>query len=145
MAGLVFALGAPRGPSTAWQALGWLALGLIAGLAAGFWGRTRWALLVAPVAFVAAFELGRLGEAGPTVDAVRLDSTVGVLAFLTGRAVFLVLLLVTILPGAVLAAPAMGVEPHLLSSSTNSTLRPAIWARASSWRTVGVPSPGCGP
>ena len=34
---------------------------------------SRWAALLAPAAFGAAFELGRIGAVGPTVDAIRLD------------------------------------------------------------------------
>ena len=47
--------------------------------------RSRWALLLAPLAYVVAIELARRGLAGPTVGAIRLDETFGILALIVGR------------------------------------------------------------
>src|ERR1051326_1459082 len=71
--GLLAAWLAPRGPVTAGQALGLIALGLVTGGLAGWLARSRWAMLVGPLAHVAAFELGRLSVVGPTVEGIRLD------------------------------------------------------------------------
>jgi pimeloyl-ACP methyl ester carboxylesterase len=59
--------------------------GFVAGGLAGFAMRSRWAMLLAPAAFVAAFELGRSGTSGPTIDGIHLDTTYGIVAFVLGR------------------------------------------------------------
>jgi proline iminopeptidase len=75
--GLVMALVMPRGPITAGDALLLMAAALVTGLLAGAAMRSGWAMLLAPVAHVATFELGRVGTDGPMVDGIRLDSTWG--------------------------------------------------------------------
>jgi proline iminopeptidase len=85
LAGLLVALTMPRGPATTAQALIIMAIGLTVGLAAGLAMRSRWALLVAPLAYVIAIEMGNLNVVGPTVDAVRLDEPFGILALILGR------------------------------------------------------------
>ncbi len=85
LAGRLVAWIMPRGPATAPQALIIMALGLATGLTAGLLMRTRWALLLAPLAYVVASELARRGWAGPTVGAIRLDETFGILALILGR------------------------------------------------------------
>lgn len=106
----------PRGPVTATQALVLMALGLLTGVAAGFILRSRWAMLVAPVVFVIAFELGRIGEVGPTVDTPQLTSTFGIITFLAGRGVTFALailpLLLGVLWGKALAGALAGEMPH---------------------------------
>ncbi len=85
LAGLLVAANMPHGPATAPQALIVLALGLIVGLAAGLTMRSRWALLLAPLTYVLAVEFAQRGVAGPTVGAIRLDGTFGILALMLGR------------------------------------------------------------
>ncbi len=85
LAGLLVALTMPYGPTTAGRAIVILALGLAVGLIAGLLMRSRWALLVAPLAYMAAVELARRGLAGPTIGPIRLDQTFGILAFILGR------------------------------------------------------------
>ncbi len=63
LAGRLVAWIMPRGPATAPQALIIMALGLATGLTAGLLMRTRWALLLAPLAYVVASELARRGWA----------------------------------------------------------------------------------
>ena len=75
----------PRGPMTTAQALTAMAIGALLGAAAGGAIRSRWAMLLAPVVFVAVFELARIGSDGPTVDAIHPGSTYGILAFVVGR------------------------------------------------------------
>jgi proline iminopeptidase len=94
----------PRGPATSAQALAVLALGLAVGFTAGLVLRSRWALLLAPATHMAAIELARLPVAGPTVDAIRLDTAFGVLAFLLGRGFHGLVGLLPILLGASLGA-----------------------------------------
>ena len=42
-------------------------------------------MLLVPAVHVGMFELGRLGEQGPTVDGVHLDTTFGILGVLVSR------------------------------------------------------------
>ena len=42
-------------------------------------------MLITPVVFMIAFELARSGISGPTVDAIHLSSTYGIIAFIVGR------------------------------------------------------------
>lgn len=99
MTGMVMALVMPRGPVMTWQALLLMAVGLQTGIATGFLLRSRWAMLLAPSAHVAAFELFRLGTIGPTVDGIHLDTTFGILAFILGRGVYGILGLLPMMLG----------------------------------------------
>lgn len=85
LAGVLIALAMPRGPATAGQALAVMGSGLAVGLAAGLALRRRWGMLLAPVVYIIAVELARLGAVGPTVDPMRLDNTFGILALILGR------------------------------------------------------------
>jgi hypothetical protein len=80
------ALAMPRGPITTLDGLTTMSVAVIVGLVAGFALRSRWAMLLAPPTFVAAFELVRLGADGPTVDAIH-TSTYGLMAFAVGRGI----------------------------------------------------------
>jgi len=99
MTGVFIALLMPRGPVVTWQALLLMATGLLTGVAAGFVSRSRWAMLLAPLAHVAAFELTRSGSAGPTVDGIHVDTTFGILAFILGRGVYGILGLLPMILG----------------------------------------------
>ena len=85
LAGVLVALAMPRGPATAEQALVAMAGGLAVGLACGVVVKSRWAMLLAPAAHIAALELARLDVVGPTVDAIRFDGTFAILALVLGR------------------------------------------------------------
>jgi proline iminopeptidase len=83
--GLIIALILPRGPTTTAQALIVLITGLVVGVVAGLVMQSRWAMLVAPVVYIIALELGRWDAVGPSVDLPRFDSTYGILALILGR------------------------------------------------------------
>lgn len=100
LAGLAVAWLTPRGPITAADALMWMGLALVAGLVGGLVTGSRWSLLVAPLAFLVAFELGRTGTPGPTIDAPHIGSTYGILALLVGRGITWLLALPSMLLGA---------------------------------------------
>lgn len=104
LAGLMVARVAPRGPATAMQGLGVLLMALAVGFLAGLVMRSRWALLAAPVAHVAALELGRFGTRGLTVEGIHLDTFYGVLAFLIGRGFYALVALLPMLVGAAYGA-----------------------------------------
>ncbi len=94
----------PRGPITAPQAVGSLAGTFVLGVAAGLVTGRRRSGLLAALAFAATFEVVRLvviGITGPTVGALSLGSTYGLIAFALGRGVDALLLLAPILVGAV--------------------------------------------
>ena len=84
-AGLVLAWAMPRGPMSSAESLAALVLGAGLGVLAGWLMASRWAALLAPAAFGAAFEVARIGAVGPTVDAIRLDGFYGILALVVGR------------------------------------------------------------
>jgi hypothetical protein len=64
LSGIVAAVAMPRGPVTEWQALAAMMLAAALGLSVGLAMRSRWAMLVGPLAHTAAFEIGRLGAEG---------------------------------------------------------------------------------
>ncbi len=100
LAALVTAWWTPRGPATEVQALVTMAVGLGVGLVAGAALRSRWAMVLAPAVFVLVFELARVGASGPTVDAIDLGSFYGVGAFVVGRLVHGLLVLIPMVVGA---------------------------------------------
>ncbi len=83
--GVIAGVVAPRGPMTSTAALGAMATAAGVGVVVGMALRSRWAMLWGPLAYVAAFELVRLGADGPTVDGLHLGTTYGVIAFVVGR------------------------------------------------------------
>jgi proline iminopeptidase len=104
LAGLLVALALPYGPATAGQALIVLAGGLVVGGLAGLALRSRWAMVLAPLAHVIAIEITRYDAFGPTVDLPRLDEPYGVLALVLGRGFHSLVGLVPMLLGASLGA-----------------------------------------
>lgn len=75
----------PRGPVTSSQGLAVILLSVLVGLAAGYVMRSRWALLVAPVAYIVAYELARTEIRGASLEGFRFDTTYGIAAFVVGR------------------------------------------------------------
>ena len=96
---LVSSVPMPRGPVTDSQALIVIAVSLLVGLAAGYVMRSRWALLLAPMAYVAAYELARLGIAGASLEVIRFDSVYGIAAFAAGRGIHGLLALLPMVVG----------------------------------------------
>jgi proline iminopeptidase len=107
----------PRGPLTTLEVLVAMFAGLLVGLSSGIALGSRWAMLVAPVAFVVALELARVGTVGPTVDAPRF-STYGLLAFAVGRGYHGLVALAPMVLGAALGA---GAARRLRSSWSDSS------------------------
>ena len=104
VAGLFGAWLTPRGPITTTQAVVSMAAALIVGIAAGFVMGSRWSILLAPVVFTIVYELARSGITGPTVDAIHLNSTYGIIAFIVGRGFHGLLVLVPMMTGAAFGA-----------------------------------------
>ena len=93
----------PRGPLTTVQVLVAMAVGLVVGWVCGVVLRSRWAMLLAPIAFMIVFELVRIGASGPTVDAPAA-STYGIFAFVVGRGFHGLVALTPMVLGAALGA-----------------------------------------
>jgi proline iminopeptidase len=85
VAGLVSAWSTPRGPLTPLQVAVTVVALLLVGVACGLVSGTRWAMPSGLGTYLLAFELGRIGTQGATVDAIHLTSTFGVFAFVAGR------------------------------------------------------------
>ena len=98
--GLVTAAVMPRGPATSLHGLLVIGSSLVAGAIAGACSTSRWAGVVAILGYGVAFEVGRSGAIGPTVDDVRLDNTYGILAFALGRGLHLLIAALALLLGA---------------------------------------------
>jgi proline iminopeptidase len=132
--GLVAGWWTPRGPITAFEALATIVISLLVGVFAGVVMRSRWVMLLAPVAFVVVFELARMGTVGPLVDGIRPGSPFGILAFALGRGLHGLLALVPLLLGAALgAAKARRLGDGLGGSgrARHGWARVGLWARRS--------------
>ncbi|WP_203778497.1 alpha/beta hydrolase [Paractinoplanes rishiriensis] len=104
----------PRGPIFPLEAVGIIVVSVVVGVVAGRVTRSRWAMFFAPIFFVVAGEVTRIGFTGPTVDLPRL-STLGQAALVSGRGAYALL---TVLPMVVGAAYGAG-----------STRRSRSWLR----------------
>jgi proline iminopeptidase len=115
----------PRGPATSTQALIGMAGALGIGLLVGLVHPSRWTLLLAPLTHALALELGRIQVAGPTVDAIRLDNTYGILALILGRGFYA---LVGLLPMILGASYGMAIARRL-NPGAGGSIHPAGLAR----------------
>lgn len=145
--GLLAALLVPRGPTSTAESLALIGGGLAVGFLAGRGSGTRWSVLVAPVAFVAAYEVGRLGVDGPTVDGIGW-SEYGVVALLTGRVFTGLVAVLPMMWGAALGAR-RGRLPGTVALATTGVLLlglTALVARPASTQPIpgpdGEPLPG---
>src|SRR5688500_15318324 len=68
---LVSSVPLPRGPVPGEQGLMVMASSLVVGLAAGYVARSRWAIALAPIAYIAAYELARLDTRGASLETIR--------------------------------------------------------------------------
>ncbi len=99
IAGLATAAVMPRGATTATQGLLAIAIGLVLGLATGVLSRPAGPCSSSAVAYGLAYELARAGTVGPSVTAVRLDNTFGILALALNRGLHLLLFGLPLLVG----------------------------------------------
>ncbi len=128
LVGIGVAWAMPLGPATRAQALAAIMIGLGVGLVVGLLVGSRWALLAAPLGYIAAFELMHWGSPVLSLGAIRLDETYGILALILGRGFHG---MVALLP-MVLAAE-LGVRwAHSLAG------QPAWPTRAAGWIPAGL-------
>ncbi len=112
-AGLISSAVAPRGPTSAANALFLMALSLVIGMIGGVLVRSSWVLLALLVGLFAGVELGRLDTVAATLD-VRLDTPYGIIAFALTRGVHALLVLPAMALGVLLGqalAQRLGVAP----------------------------------
>ena len=114
-AGFTLSRAMPRGPADAAQTLIMMAACLAVGILAGLSMPSRWGVLLALLAHMAAYELGRMGAVGLTVDLPHLGSTYGILAFVLGRGFHAVAGLLPLVYGASLG---MRIANHLISAAS---------------------------
>ncbi len=101
-AGLAWAVLMPRGPVTTPQALVSIVAATALGITVGFLAGRRWSGWLAIVAVMGAFEAVRLvvlQVSGPTVETIELGSTYGLIAFVLGRGLSALLMLLPIAIG----------------------------------------------
>lgn len=84
------------------QTLVMMAAAVVVGIWAGACLGSRWSVLLAPLLYLAVFELVRIQVSGPTVDLPRLGSTYGIIAFVSGRLFLVLSILVPLAVGALL-------------------------------------------
>jgi pimeloyl-ACP methyl ester carboxylesterase len=89
----------PRGPVTGDQGVIVIGVSLVVGVAAGYLMRSRWAVLLTPLAYIAVYELARVGIAGASLEGFRFDSIYGIAAFAAGRGIHGLLALVPMVVG----------------------------------------------
>ena len=104
LSGALLGLLMPRGPMSTRDALLAIAIGLVTGLASGWWTRSRWLMLLGPVAHLLVFELVRSPTDGPLVDGIHLGTTWGLAAFVFGRLFNGILVVIPMLLGVSLGA-----------------------------------------
>ena len=122
--GVILGITMPRGPVTTPQALIAMLVSLLVGGMAGLLMRSRWAMLLAPAVFMIVFELVRVGTDGPTVDAIKLSNTYGIIAFVVGRGFTGLLTLLPMVIGAVYGA----AVARRISRPPNQTVAPhRVW------------------
>jgi len=126
LGGLALAWVMPRGPMTSGQSLAALGLAVALGSLAGRLMASRWAALVAPIAFGATFEIGRIGASGPTVDAIRLDGLYGILALVVGRGFDVLVIVLPMAVGAFWGAALARREQRRAAAATQGTLAPRV-------------------
>lgn len=97
----------PRGPMTTGQSVVALLAALATGAIAGVLLRSRRAALLAPTTYAVVFELIRVGAEGPSVDAIRFDSTGAMAAVIAGRGFDALVILLPMAVAALWAAAAV--------------------------------------
>lgn len=83
--GLLIAYTMPRGPTTASESIIVMVTSFVVGYSAGWIMRSPCAMVLAPLAYILAIEIGRFPIIGPTVDGLRLNEPFGILALILGR------------------------------------------------------------
>jgi proline iminopeptidase len=129
--GVLAGVWTPRGPHTTFAVLTSMGLALLVGLVVGWALRSRWAMLLAPAVFMVVFELIRMGTSGPTVDGIHLGSELGFVAFLVGRGIHGLLVLLPMLLGAAVGAGTARRTTEERPGPHSGPMNVALWVRRS--------------
>jgi pimeloyl-ACP methyl ester carboxylesterase len=129
--GVLTGVWTPRGPHTTLEVFAAMLLALGVGHVVGWALTSRWAMLISPGVFVGVFELVRLGTAGPTVDGIHLGSELGIVAFLTGRGVHGLLVLLPMVLGAAIGAGLARRTASEPPAARTGVQNVALWLRRS--------------
>ncbi|HET9520824.1 MAG TPA: alpha/beta fold hydrolase [Candidatus Limnocylindrales bacterium] len=135
IAGGIGAIVAPRGPTTAAQAFVAMGLALAAGLIGGALARSRWIIVPFALVQLIAFELGRAGTVGPTVDEVRLDTPYGIIALVISRGLHGLLNLLPLTLGVLVG---IAVGRRLIAAAEESPVSSSAGGRGIGTVLVGV-------
>ena len=135
--GVLAGVWTPRGPLTTFEALSAMVLALVTGVAVGVALRSRWAMLLTPVAFVGVFELMRIGLSGATVDGIHLDSAYGLMALSLGRGVHALLAVLPMVLGACLGA-ALVRRRSQMTGEGGTRAGIGLWSRRAVVAVTGV-------
>jgi proline iminopeptidase len=139
--GLLIALTMPRGPTTTAQAFVVLTTGLAVGVVAGLALQSRWAMLVAPLAYIVVLELGRWSAYGPSVDFPRFDSAYGILALILGRGFHALVGLLPMILGAGFGLTLAGYLSNVSVRWTPSVIAALILAALVVWLALPARTP----
>jgi proline iminopeptidase len=131
LAGWLTAVFMPRGPVTPAGVVVAMAVGFAVGAVAGFALRSRWAILVTPLIFVAALEVARIGVVGPSVDRPDFSTELGWYMLILGRGFHGVVQLLPMMVGAAVGA-------GLARRWAGSPAARSGWRRIARWTRVGV-------
>ncbi len=131
LAGWLTGMFMPRGPITPVGVVVAMTVGFAVGGVAGFVLKSRWAILVAPLIFVAVFEITRISAVGPSVDRPDFSTDLGFYMLVLGRGFHGV---VQLLPMMVGAAAGAGLARRL----GGVPLPAEGWRRAARWARAGV-------
>ena len=104
LAGWLTAVFMPRGPVTPAGVVVAMAVGFAVGGVAGLVLKSRWAMLVAPLIFVATFEIARIGAVGPSVDRPEFSTELGFYMLVLGRGFHGLIQLLPMMLGAAVGA-----------------------------------------
>lgn len=136
---LISSVPMPRGPVDGLGGLAVIGTSLLVGVAAGYLVRSRWAMLLTPLAYVVAYELARIGIGGASLGLPRLDSAYGIAAVVAGRGLHGLLALLPMVVGVSIGLAVAHRRP-IRSQAANGVLGLAVIVLA-----VAVALPGSTP
>lgn len=137
ISGWLTALFMPRGPITPAGVVVAMIVGFAVGAMAGFILNSRWAILLAPVVFVVAFEVARIGVVGPSVDRPDLSTELGLFILVLGRGFHGLIQLLPMMVGAV-AGAALARRMRGTPAAAHGWRRLALWSRRGVTVTLAV-------
>ncbi|HEX6336742.1 MAG TPA: alpha/beta fold hydrolase [Jiangellaceae bacterium] len=128
ISGWLTAVFMPRGPITPTGVVVAMVVGFAVGATAGFVLKSRWAILLAPLVFVAAFEIARIGAVGPSVDQPDFSTELGLYMAVLGRGFHGLIQLLPMMVGAA-AGAGLARRARAAPAAAKGWRRIALWSR----------------